>query len=194
MFSPMYSPNRERSLRINLNKFRITLFIAVFIVAFFFVSYTAQAMDELDLSVGFKTLPLLDNKLSGVVPVAIIYDPKIPESQTEANSIDKILSGGFKAPGDIKLSSVMVPADNLSALSSAKIGLFTKGSCTTDVARAAKTQRILTMSSELDCVKFNRSILGIVSRPSVEIYLSKPAADESRVGFSTAFMMIAELI
>ena len=173
---------------------RNTLIITTLFIVFAIAPITAQAMDELDLSVGFKTLPLLDNKLTGVVPLAIIYDPRISESQTEADNINKIIAGGFKAPGDIRLSAIIVSVENLSALSSVKIGIFTKGSCTNDVAGIAKTQRILTMTNELDCVKFNRSILGIVSRPNVEIYLSKRAADEAKIGFSTAFMMIAELI
>ena len=166
--------------------------ITILIITFALAPLTAQAMDEFDLSVGFKTLPLLENKMSGVVPVAIIYDPKIPESQAEANAINKIIVGGFRAPHDIRLSPIMVSVDDLSALSAAKIGLLTKGSCTDKVASFAKSQRILTMSSELDCVKSDRSVLGIVSRPTIDIYLSEPAADEAKVSFSPAFVMIAE--
>ena len=50
------------------------------------------------------------------------------------------------------------------------------------------------MTSDLDCVKANRCILGIVSRPNVEIYLSKSAAEAAKVGFSQAFIMIAERV
>jgi len=164
------------------------------IVTSFFAMPSAYAMDELDLSVGLKTLALLDNKISGDVPLAIIYDPKLPDSEAEAASLHKIITDGFQAPGRLKLSAVMVSVDDLSKLSSAKVGIVTKGSCTSTVAEATAHQGILTMTSDLDCVKANRCVLGIISHPSVQIYLSRSAADAAKVGFSQAFIMIAEQV
>jgi hypothetical protein len=171
----------------------LSAFIILMISAFF-APTCAFAMDELDLSVGLKILALLDNKISGDVPLAIIYDAKLPESQTEANSLYKTITGSFQAPAGVKLSVLMVATDDLSKLSSAKVGIVSKGSCTNAVAEATARQGILTMTSDLNCVKANRSILGITTHPGVEIYFSRTAADAARVGFSQAFIMIAERV
>jgi hypothetical protein len=88
----------------------------------------------------------------------------------------------------------MVSVDDLSKLSSSKVAVVTKGSCTNNVAEVAAKQGILTMTSDLDCVKANRCVLGIISRPSVEFYLSTSAAGAAKVGFSQAFIMIAERV
>ena len=164
------------------------------IVASFFALPSAYAMDELDLSVGLKTLALLDNKILGNVTLAIIYDPHLPDSQAEAASLQKIITGGLQVPGGLKFTAVMVSVNDLSKLSSAKVGIVTKGSCTTAVAETTASQGILTMTSDLDCVKANRCVLGIVFRPSVEIYFSRSAAEAAKVGFSQAFIMIAERV
>jgi hypothetical protein len=177
-----------------MNKVRKIAVVIVLLAAFFGAAPSAYAMDELDLSVGLKTLPLLDNKLGGNVPVALIYNPKLPASQAEANSLYKTITGGFQAPGGIKLSAVMVSTEDLSKLTTIKVGIVTEGSCTAAVAEATAGQGILTMTSDLDCVRANRCVLGIKSRPNVEIFLSKSAAEAAKVGFSQAFIMIAERV
>ncbi len=169
----------------------------VLLVTFSVMSTLAHgcfATDALDLSVELKTLPLLTNKITGQAVVAIIYNPALSESKTEAESLKATIDAGVEAPGGVKLTAILVSTDNLSKLSEAKIGIVTAGGCTDAVSAAAATYGVLTMSSDLECVKANRCIIGVVSRPSVEIYLSKSAADAAKIGFSQAFIMIVKQV
>lgn len=50
------------------------------------------------------------------------------------------------------------------------------------------------MSTDLGCVKANKCILGLVSKPSVDIYYSKSAADAAKITFSPAFTMLVKQI
>src|SRR5258708_943976 len=63
--------------------------------------------DATDLSVGMKTVPLLNTKLTGTVELAIIFDNANPGSKREAEKIKSILDGGFQALGDLKLIGVL---------------------------------------------------------------------------------------
>ena len=167
------------------------------IVALMFILFAATnpalAMDGLDLSVGLKTLPLLKNKLPSNAVLAIIYDPKFPASVAEAQAINNNIDGGFEAPGGVRISALMVSVNELSKLSEAKIGIVTTGSATQAVGAATANYGILTMSSDIECVKAHLCVLGIVSRPNVEIHLSETAADAAKIGFSPAFIMLAKL-
>lgn len=162
----------------------------------FFATSTLAATDEQDLSVGVKTLPLLSNKITGTVKLAIVFDPVNPASRAEANGIKAILDGGFEAPGDLKLVGVMLPVADLGMLSGNKIAVLTSGlSGHYDTIRdAASSNGVLTMSTDLECVRANRCVLGIVSKPHVEIYFSKMAADAAKLGFEQAFTMLVKQI
>jgi hypothetical protein len=161
-----------------------------------FLCFSAQAADKADLTVGLKTLPLLINKITGSATMAVIYDPANPASKTEADEIKGILDGGIDAPGGVKITGALVPVSELGKLSDAKLAYVTGGlkSSFDAIASAAASSGVLTMSTDLDCVKSNKCVLGIVSKPSVDIFYSKAAADTGKVGFAQAFMMLAKQI
>src|SRR6202020_42437 len=69
----------------------------------------AAAMDKLDLTVGMKTLPLLNNKITGSIKIAIIYDSGKPDSKKEADDVKAIIDGGLELPGDLIAEGVLVP-------------------------------------------------------------------------------------
>lgn len=177
-----------------MNQLRSIIVLAALCFIVLLSPDVAYATDELDLSVGLKTLPLLINKISGATKLAIIFDPKIPDSKAEADQIKAVIDGGLEAPGGVQLSALLVSTENLSKLNNIKIGIVTKGACTDAVSAAASANSVLTMTSDLDCVRANRCILGVVSRPSVEIYFSKSAADAAKVEFSLSFIMVVKRV
>jgi len=154
------------------------------------------ATDQADLSVGMKTLPLLTTKITGVATLAIVYDPDNPTSKEEADGIKAVLDSGFEAPGDLKLIGALVPVGNLGKMARSRIAILTGGlSAYYDaISAAAENNSILTMSTDLNCVKSNKCVLGIASKPRVEIYFSKAAADAAKISFAEAFTMLVKLI
>jgi hypothetical protein len=156
-----------------------------------------MATDQLDLKVGLKVLPLLTNKITGAATAAIVYDPANADSKAEADSIKAIIDGGIEAPGGIKLTSLLVGVGELGKLSGAKIAFLAQGISSANldaVNKAASDAGVLTMSTDLDYVKANKCVLGVVSKPSVQIYYSKAAADAGKIGFAQAFTMLVTQI
>lgn len=152
--------------------------------------------DQTDLSVGMKTLPLLTTKITGTASLAILFDPANAASKEEANGIKAILDGGFEAPGDLKLTGVLVPVSDLGKIAGSKIAILTDGlhAYYGAISAVAATNSVLTMSTDLGCVQANQCILGIVSRPHVEIYYSKTAAAAAKISFGQVFTMLAKQI
>jgi hypothetical protein len=156
--------------------------------------HQAHATDQTDLTVGLKTLPLLNNKITGTAVAAVVFDPANAESKADADAIKAVIDGGLEAPGGVKLTSLMVPVSEIAKISGAKIAFVTKAACTDATSAAAASGGVLTISTDIDCVKAGKSILGVVSKPSVEIYYSKAAGDAAKVGFSQAFSMLAKQV
>ncbi len=154
----------------------------------------AMATDQLDLSVGLKTLPLLNDKLSGSAVMAVIYDPANAESKSEADDVKTLIDAGLEVPGGVKITSLLVSTSDLAKLSGTKLAFVTKGGCTAAAGAAATSSGILTMSTDIDCVRAGKCILGVVSKPSVEIYYSKAASDAAKIGFSQAFSMLVKQV
>jgi hypothetical protein len=158
---------------------------------------SAQATEQLDLSVALKTLPLLNTKIANPVNVAIFYDPTVAASRSDADKIKSILDSGLRAPGDISLVPQLISSSDLSDLSKANIVFFAEGLPSSKfgaVEAAAAANHVLTISTDLDCVKMNKCVLGIVSKPKVEVYYSPVAADAAKISFASAFTMLAKQI
>lgn len=156
----------------------------------------AFAFEQTDLSVGLKTLPMLTNKLSGSAVAAVVYDPANADSKAEADVIKGLIDANPDAPGGVKLTSLLVGVADLAKLSGAKLAFVTKGlsSKFDAVSAAAASAGVLTISTDIDCVKGNKCVLGISSKPTVEIFFSKAAADAGKIGFSQAFTMLAKQV
>ncbi|MBV8061553.1 MAG: hypothetical protein JO126_00660 [Alphaproteobacteria bacterium] len=168
---------------------------ACLIISTFVMTGTAHATDQKDLAVAEKTLPLLQDKLSGNVNVAIIYDPAVSTSKADADAIKAALEGNSSAAG-ATLVPVMVTPTELSKLGQAKLALVAYGMKTSfdAIATAAATSGTLTISADLECVKANKCVLGVVSSPTVDIYYSKTAADAGKIVFAPAFTMLVKQI
>jgi len=157
----------------------------------------AFATDQIDLSVGLKTLFLMNNKISGTVAVAVVFDPVNAESKTDAETIKNNIDSGNGIPNGLTLSAHLVSIHDLEKSPGAKVIFLAKDLSAVNfdaVNRTATATGALTMSTDLECVKTNKCILGIVSRPRVTIYFSETAANASHIGFAPAFLMLVQQI
>jgi hypothetical protein len=168
----------------------------IMLAASAFAGPASAITDKADLSVGMKTLPLLTNKIIGTARLAIIFDPANTASKEEADGIKAILDEGFEAPGDLKLTGVLLPVDDLEKMAGSKIAILTDGLSRhyNAISNVAAKNEVLTMSTDLGCVQTNKCVLGIVSKPHVKIYYSKTAADTANVRFGQVFTMLVKQI
>lgn len=157
----------------------------------------AAATDRLDLSVGLKTLPLLTSKIASPAVVAIVFDPASATSIADADAIKRFFDNGLEGPGGMTLNVVLTRASDLGTVDRAKIIIVATGvgkSALDAVAAASVATGALSMSTDLDCVKAHKCVLGVVSQPNVEIYFSRLAAEAANVEFAPAFTMLARPI
>jgi hypothetical protein len=168
------------------------LLLAVIILIF---SETGSvAMDKADLMVGMKTLPLLNNKITGNIKIAILFDPGLANSRHEAEAIKSIIDSGLDLPGDLNADGIIIPTNQMEKMAGSKIAIITSNlnAYYNAISNAAILNRVLTISTDLDCVRENKCILGIVSKPRVEIYYSKVAAENAKITFEQAFTMLVK--
>jgi hypothetical protein len=179
-----------------MKSIRVPIFACV-IVFGLVLAHPAAATNWLDLSVAFKTLPLLTNKITGDATVAVIYDPMYTATKSDAEAIKKIIDDGLEAPGGVKLTAQLMSTTELSKLGGFKIAFLAHGVPAADyngIYAAADASGALTMSADLDCVRANKCVLGIVSKPSVIIYYSSAAAAAANISFAPAFTMLVNQI
>lgn len=165
-------------------------------VLYIFLATEAAAMDRQDLTVGMKTLPLLNNKITGSIKIAILYDSGKSASMNEAEDIKAIIDGGLDLPGDLTAEGVLVPATQPEKMAGSKIAIVTSnlGDFYDRIDAAAGKYSILTMSTDLECVRENKCILGIVSGPPVAIYYSRHAAENAKISFGQAFLTLVKQV
>ncbi|MEJ0062561.1 MAG: hypothetical protein WDO70_05020 [Alphaproteobacteria bacterium] len=161
------------------------------------VARPVWATDQQDLSVALKTLPLLTNKMTSPTAIAIVYNPASAASREDAESIKSIIDGGLEAPGGIKLLARLTSTEELSGLSAVKIAFMAHELPETDYGRvneAASKAGVLTICTDIGCVKANKCVLGVVSRPQVVVYYSPVAAEAAKIGFAAAFTMLVKQV
>jgi hypothetical protein len=159
-----------------------------------FIAPVCMATEQSDITAALKALPLLTNKMTGDVATAILYDPSNSASEADAKNIKKIIDAGMQAPGGNKLSAILVSVHELGKLSRAKIAFLTPGlgSYLDDISTATSAASILTFSTDIDCVRAGKCIIGITTSPSLTIYYSKPAAEAAKIEFSQNFSMLVK--
>lgn len=157
----------------------------------------AYATDTLDVATALKTWPFMNNRPSGLIVVAILFDPANPESKTDAESIKSDIekrTGGAKY---INMTAKLVSISDVSALAGASVAFLAKDISPEKfdtINNVAIANHILTVSADLTCVRANKCILGVVSKPRVEIYYSPQAAKAAGISFGSTFNMLVKQI
>lgn len=156
------------------------------------LSGPASATEQKDVVVGLKALPMLTNKITGDAAMAVVYDPGNAASKSDADGIKKIVDAGVDVPGGGKVSATLVGVGELSKLSGYKIAFITPGLSAHYGAIASSSSGVLTITTDIDCVKAGKCTIGVVTSPDVTIYYSKAAGDAAKVDFSAAFAMLVK--
>jgi len=146
-----------------------------------------------DIQISARAVAFMADGPTGDVPTAIVYDPANAASKAEADSIQAIMAGGIKA-GKASLKPKLVGTDALGGLSGTKVAFVTGGIGNQHQAifSEASAQKILTVSTDMGCVDSGKCIVGIASKPKVEIIISKAARDATGIGFKSAFLMMVK--
>jgi hypothetical protein len=172
------------------------IFVSIGVCLIFFCA-TANATDQLDLSTGLKTLLLMTNKIPNPATVAVIYDPADATSKEDAEVIKKNIDDGTGVPNGLKLAAQLVSTADFPKLHDVAVAFLAEGlppSRLDDISNAAATGGVLTISTDLACVKTSKCVLGVVTKPRVEIYYSPAAAEAAHINFSSAFLMLVKQI
>lgn len=150
-------------------------------------------MSESSVQVAGRVATFLQPALSGDVTAAIVYLPGSAASESEARAIEGALRGGLVV-GALNLRPRRVPSTSLAGLAGAKVAFVTTGVNYQAVARAAASRSILTISSDPRCAQAGHCVVTIISRPNVQIVVSKAASQAAQLRFSSGFLMLVREI
>lgn len=179
----------KRSLR-----YALSVCVCVAAVASFPGNASAD-ISQNDFKLVTKAIGFLKTTPSGDLNVAIVYDPGNAASKSDADALNGILGAGLSEKG-VNYKPVMVEASNLSAISSAGVVYVAAGMGAQQAAigGAAKSAKVISVSSDKSCVESGNCTMYVASSPKVEIVVNKGAAEAAGVEFQSAFkMMISEI-
>ncbi|MTJ81939.1 MAG: hypothetical protein F8N37_13125 [Telmatospirillum sp.] len=157
----------------------------------------AQATDAVDLAVGLKTLPLLADRIASPVTMAVVFDPANPESRRDADVIKAAADASPRLSGGQALVALPVAVTDLPSLKGLRLIFLAQGvggHAFDVVSETAATAGVLSITADLSCVNAGKCVIGIVSRPTVEVFFSATAADRAHVEFTPAFAMLAKRV
>lgn len=154
----------------------------------------AAEFTDTDLQVAARALSFMEQPLSGRIEVGIVYSPDSPRSRDEAERLKDRLGQQYRA-GNLELIPVLVP---IQRAEEADVDLFMLTGHVAGggeaLARAAQAGGIPCVTTDVEQVRSGACVMGIQSRPRVEIMVNRKAANESGLRFATAFrVMVTEI-
>lgn len=169
---------------------------AVSIAASVLGSVMAHAeMTPKTIQVATRTLAFVVNPPVGPTEFAILYDPAIPASATDAGIAMKTLDGGLSMR-QVTVLPVLLPVSELSRLSHYRFVLVTSGlqDRYDAIAEAARGHGVLTIAADFDCVRRGRCTMAVTAEPRVEILVNRAVSQANGVEFAAAFrILISEM-
>lgn len=147
-----------------------------------------------DLQIAARALSFMETPLTGVVRAGIVYSARDPRSVRQADELERMLGRSARF-GNLDVRAVRV---EIGALARASVDLFllTDFVDAADAGRAALsgTRSVPCVTTDIQHVRDGVCMMGIRSRPKVEILINRAAAAKSGVEFATVFrMLITEL-
>ncbi|MDR3441241.1 hypothetical protein [Telmatospirillum sp.] len=157
-------------------------------------SSTCCATSLKEVRIGLRVVDFLAVPLSPHSRLAILYDSRNKDSQDDAKAI---LSWVIAERNGVKTSVVPVLVDvhSLDTALEFQIGFLAAG---TEASYAAvhdfaRTHGVLTISSDLSCVRAAKCSVGVLGAPRVEVSVNRQVLEASGIVFSEAFrMMVTE--
>jgi hypothetical protein len=145
------------------------------------------------VAVGARAASFLQPRPSGTVTAAIIYEPGNEASEREARVIERELAEGLAA-GSLRLRARRVASTALDELAGARLAFVTRGTPYRQIAAAAASRSVLTISSDLACVRAAQCSMAVQSSPRIQIFVSRTASSAARIRFSSSFLMLVKEI
>jgi len=146
-----------------------------------------------DMLVAGRAIGFIDKLGSGDVRVGIVFAPESAPSLQQANEIRDLLGSQFRV-GNHVLRPVMVRADQVN---NAGVDLFllTEGAdiAASSVAASSRARKIPCITFDLAQERNGACVIGVQTRPRIEILFNRKAAAESGTNLSSVFrLMITE--
>ena len=155
---------------------------------------TASYVTDKDLQVAVRAFSFVYGMPKGDMQIEIIYDSANPISAGEAQQLDKIIgSGGMFA--NRQITAKMVSVAQMGSTGN-KIAYVTHGlEQNYDILlQRAKAEKMLTFSTDFQCVESQKCVMGVVASPAIKMEISRAATDSSGLEFSQALkLMIREV-
>ena len=157
-------------------------------------AFSAQAeTSKKDVQIASRAVSFMTNAPTGAVTAAVVYDPANAASKADADAIVAAIGGGLKA-GKATLTAKLVSTDSLGDLAGAKVVFIAEDTASQHAAifSASSAQSILVISTDMSCVDAGNCIVGVASKPKVEIVVSKAARAAAGIDFKPAFLMMVK--
>lgn len=147
-----------------------------------------------DLQIAARALSFMETPLTGSVRAGIVYSARDQRSVRQAEELERLFERGLRL-GSLNVSSVRV---EIGQVARADVDLFLM---TDFVGNAGDQRDILSGTKSVPCVTTDIELvregvcmMGIRSKPKVEILINHAAARKSGITFATVFrMLITEL-
>ena len=161
--------------------------------ALFLTPLSASAEGAREVQVAGRTLTFLDNGPTGKVVFAVVFDASKPASVAEKDEVMGALGAGMTV-GGVTIVGKAVDAGSVSGVSGVAAFYLTHGVNYAAVGAAAKSKKVLSISSDMACVNSGACVMGVAASPKVEIVVNSAAAAAVGASFKAAFkMMIKEI-
>lgn len=148
-----------------------------------------------DVQVAARALSFVSNPLKGAVRVGIVYAAGNPRSVEQAQDLRGMLGNGLKV-GHLELRPVLVKSTDVAG---ADVDLFfltefMTANETPNLLGDRARRPILCVTTDIAQVRNGACVMGVRSRPKVEVFVNRTSAAANDIHFSTVFrVMITEL-
>ena len=150
---------------------------------------------QTDLLVAGRALGFIDTlKRDSVVHVGIVYDPGVAQSAQQAAEFNAISANGLRIGGQ-EFRPVMVPIDRLES-AGVEAFFLTEGlgAEAAKVARVSRARKIPCITFDLSQVRNGNCAMGVRSRPRIEVFVNRAAADATGMKLAAVFrIMVTEI-
>ena len=147
-----------------------------------------------DVQIGMRVMNFLVNPPPSRSSVAIFFDLRSKESQDDAQKIMDWFSADSDA-AKTDLIPLLVDVRGLESAVGVRVGFVADAmeAHYPAILEFAKRNGVLTISSDLSCVRSGKCMVRVSSASRVEVIVNRQVSEESGVNFTEAFrMMISE--
>lgn len=161
--------------------------------ALFATAAVCAEITQTDVLVAGRAIGFVEKFGRGELSIGIVVASDSAQSVQQANDLRATLGSQFRV-GNLVLKPVVL---RLNQLADADVDLFFLtdgvGAEATKVAEVGKARKIPCITFDLSQVRNGVCTIGVQSRPRIEVFVNRKAAEESNTKFSNVFrLMITE--